>query len=172
MASVTKITKTVTLQVGEQFTLPKGATVVLTTGTLSNTCGIELPPISTYKCGKFAIFLDSDVGDLKALDETTTRIMSIKVGSQTYVIDKKIVETGDNPGTLTTTILLNGYILNNTLFEFTAITRAELSDRQLIYIYFKTFDTFFENLELKISDRGTFYYLKPSEEVCGVYPNP
>lgn len=167
--------KSVVLAPGQCIVLPAGTTIdsLIVTGNASatSTCG-ALPAPSSYKCGYFAFYLDSDTGNLKALDETTTQYVSVKVGSTTYIINEYVISSGDNPGSLLSYGTLNLHITDLAIFQFTSVNRLELSDRQLIWLYFQVPETLYDSLELKISDRGTLYYLKPNEAVCGEYDNP
>ena len=63
MSSATKITKTVSLDVGEQFTLPKGATVISLTGAVSNSCEFDLPDPTPYLAYSFRFAINEDNND-------------------------------------------------------------------------------------------------------------
>lgn len=175
MATNSGTLKSVSLAPGECIVLPAGAVIdsVIVTGdaAATSTCGV-LPTPSSYKCGYFALFLDSETGDNKPLDESSTYCTSVKVGATTYMINEKIIASGENPGTPISAGTLNLHITDLPIFEFMAVAQTALTDRQLIWIYFQTPETLYDSLEMKISDRGTYYYLKPNDAECGDYPNP
>ncbi len=166
--------KSIVLGPGECVTFPKDAVIksVLVNGSISatSTCG-TLPTPTAYKCGVFYVFVAVTSGDLGPLDEENTFYISLKTGTNTYTINEKIVQ-GDNPGTLTAIGTLNLHITDIALFEFKAVTRTVLGDRQRVGIYFKVPEDLWDSTVLKVSDRGTFYNLDPNETECDVYPDP
>lgn len=175
MASISTSTlKTAVLAPGECIILPQGAVVqaVILDGAASvtSTCG-DLPAPSSYKCGYFYFICDVDDNDGHSMDEDYTYYTSVKVGGTTYILNEKVLN-GDNPGTLTSIGTLNLHITNLALFQFTGITRNVLSKRQGINLFFKVPEPLFNELELKVDNRGSTQYYRPIEIDCDTYPDP
>lgn len=167
-STTTATYKSITLGPGECVVLPKGAeiTSIITNGsiTATSTCG-DLPTPSAYKCGLFAFFLDAEGGALGAMEEDQVLVVSVKVGNTTYIIN-------EYPATIVMESEYNVHITDQALFKFMAIRTAPLEDRELYYLYFQAPEDLWSTIELKITDRGTAYYLKPNDATCGEYPDP
>lgn len=163
--------KSIVVPAGDCVILPADAVinsiVVDGAATATSTCG-ALPTPSSYKCGFFSFFVDVDVNDENPLDEENTFYTSITVGGNTYIINELVVQ-GDNPGTLTAVGTLNLHITDTALFEFMAVDRTLLEERQLVSLFFRVPDALYDTLDLKLSDRGTFYHLYPQEQDCEDY---
>jgi hypothetical protein len=166
MASVTKITKTVTLQVGEQFTLPKGATVTSVTGVLSNSCDFDLPTPEVYKCGYFYFNIDDDNNDNHPNDESNTKVTSIKIYDNTVLIDQLA-----NSANITN---LNEDITTPGLFVFLSVDRYTINDsgddkRKAVFLHFKAVESVFDSTYLILTANATqtlpaIYRIYPIED--------
>ncbi len=164
--------RTVVIHPGERIILPQDAVIqsLVIDGDISvtSTCN-NLPDPSAYKCGFFFIKVDSDNNDGHSMDELYTYILNLKVASNTYEINRRIITSGDNPGVLQTAAVLNTHVPDQAIFSFKTIGRDTLSVSQNIYIYFQTISSLFNSIELKVDNRGSIQYYRPTEAVCGVY---
>lgn len=152
MASVTKITKTVTLGVGEKFTLPKGATVTSVTGALSTTCNLDLPDPEVYKCGYFYFNIDDDNNNNHPNDESNTNITSIKIYNNTIIIDQLA-----NSANITN---LNEDIPTPGLLIFLSVNRYTIDDsgdnkRKAVFLHFKAVESVFDSTYLILTANAT-----------------
>lgn len=172
MASLS--TKSITLGPGDCVILPRDAVItsVIINGaiTASSSCN-NLPTPTTYVCGVFYLFASVSSDDAGPLDEENTYYNSVTIGGTTYDIGEKVLQ-GDNPGTLTDISVLNSYITDSGIFQFTGLALAALTDRQRIAVYFQVPADLFDETYLQISDRGTLYNLPPYEAACDEYPSP
>lgn len=160
--------KTITINAGECAVLPAGAevtTIIVNGGaTVSSSCG-TLPLPTAYKCGRFAFFIDQEAGSDSPMEPTQVVVESVKVGNTTWIIN----EFG---GLVSSHTTYNLHITDQVLFKFTAVRSTVLTDRALFYLYFQAPEVIWDTIEMKITDRGTPYYLKPVDATCGEYPNP
>lgn len=168
-------THSIVLQPGEFFSLPSGATIVFSSDADSIQSDCADIPDANYKCGYFYIIIDQDENDGHSMDEFNTLISNLQVGNTNYAFGQKIIASGDDPGTLVTTAVLNSFVPDQSLFSFKAINRNTLtgsSKRQLINIYFQVLDSLYDEVEMKVDNRGSAQYYKPIESTCEDYPTP
>jgi hypothetical protein len=160
--------QTIILQPGQCTILPKDAVItsVILDGAISVTssCG-ELPPVSTYVCGSFFIWIDNDDNDGHSMNEENTLYTSLKVGGNTYMINEKIVQ-GENPGTATAVGVLNLHITNLALFEFTSVDQADGAKKSGITLNFRVPEELFDTIELTIDNGGSAMRLVQYESEC------
>ena len=148
MASTQTITKSVTIEPGESFTLPNGATVVSVTGILSNSCDFPLPDPEEYKCGYFYFNIDDDSNVNHPNDETSTKITSVYINTSLVPIDELASTTNET--------ILNTYITNTALFEFILVERYTINDpgdnkRKAVFLHFRAPATIFDNSYLIVT---------------------
>ena len=164
--------KSVVLGPGECIVLPADAVInsVLVTGAASvtSTCG-DFPPLDTYKCGLFSVFIDEDGGTGDPNDETDTYVSYIKIGSNTYNMNELLFDVmtqGESK--------LNTHLTTNeqAIIKFMDVTNLTLADRTLIWIYFQAPESLYDTIEMELTNFGNAFYLKPYDATCGVYSNP
>lgn len=173
--TTTTTTKSVTIGPGECQVLPSGSVIksIIVNGvaTPTSSCG-DLPTASSYKCGVFYFNIDDDANDNHPMDEESTYVHSLKVGSTTYTIDQLAASV--------TNTTLNTFIADTGLFSFTYINRFVIDDsgdnkRKAVYIYFKTPAEFYDTVMLGVTSHTdktrptTQYYLPHDEVTCGEY---
>lgn len=169
----TGATRTIIIKPGEKYILPPGSVVnsVVLNGAIDVTSSCnDLPAPTLYKCGFFYLLLDVDSNSGHSMDETTTTYLSLRVQDKIYNIGRKVVASGDNPGILTAPSILNTHITDSALFSFTAIGKTVLAKRQGIWVYFKTPQNIFNDVELQVNNNGSIQYYKGNEGECGSYP--
>lgn len=169
MAAVTSEStfKSITLTPGQCFILPVGAVVqsVVTEGAIdvTSTCG-DLPAPTSYKCGVFYFFLDETADDDTAMEEEYVTYTQIKIGGTIYILNELANSASE--------IDLNLHVTDTALFQFKAVQRNVLDDRQRLGVYFKVPEDLFDVTVLQLSDRGTLYNLPANEATCDEYPIP
>lgn len=170
MATPTTVTNSVTLQPGETFNLPSGATLVFASDSASLTSSCVEIPTGTYKCGYFYLIIDNPGGSGESLSETSTFYNSVQVGTTNFDMggDIHVIESDD----ATEEAVLNATISNQALFLFTEVLKNELADRQSLNIFFRVPEEFFDDTRLEILNWGMPFWLEPTEVDCGVYPDP
>jgi len=171
----TTAVRSVTLKAGETFVVPTGATIlslVCDGATASSAC--DLPPCQSYKCGYLRLVLDVDENDGHSMDETQTFIKSFKVGNDTFVVNQKVIQAGDNPGTLITAAQINAAsLINPALFTVTNVTRTVADKRQDVWIYVRFPEDLRSSIEMTVTNFGNEQYHRIVDEVvCGTYTNP
>lgn len=167
--------KSITLKAGETFVVPTGAIVkslVCDGATPSSAC--ELPPCQAYKCGYMRLVIDVDANSGHSMDETQTFIKNIKVGDTIYDVNQKVIQSGDNPGTLITAAQINGASLTDpAVFTITNVTRTIADKRQDIWLYVRFPEDLRSTIEMTVTNFGNEQYHRIVEEVtCGTYTNP
>jgi len=175
MATVTSASiKSIVLGPGECVTLPEDAVItsIVVNGSItpSSTCD-NLPEPEAYQCGFFSILVDNDDNPGSSMNEETTYYTSVTVGGNTYVINELVVQ-GENPGTATAIGTLNLHITDLPLFEFTAVTQTDLAKRSAVWLFFKTPESLFSEVELAVTNHGNLQYHRPNDAECDVYPEP
>ena len=178
----TRITQTITITPGQQFVLPNGATVesIIASGDATATSDCTIPDLSEYACSYFKFTLSDTEGNYDPMDELSTTMQILTVGSTNFNFDsQKIITSGDSPGTLITVAELNAYITDQSLFKFTDITRYEPGNpltnaRQIIWMYFQVPESLLSSIIFELSDRGNPVYFKAGTTAitCGETPNP
>jgi hypothetical protein len=171
----TTAVRSITLKAGETFVVPTGATIlslVCDGATASSTC--ELPACQAYKCGYMRMVVDVDANSGHSMDETQTYIKSIKVGDTVYDVNQKVIQAGDNPGTLITAAQINSASLADpAIFTVTNVTRTVADKRQDIWIYVRFPEDLRSSIEMTVTNFGNEQYHRIVEEVtCGTYTNP
>jgi hypothetical protein len=171
----TTAVRSVTLKAGETFVVPSGATIlslICEGATASSAC--DLPPCQTYKCGYLRMVVDVDDNDGHSMDETQTYIKSFKVGDDEFLVDKKVIQVADNPGTLITAAEINSAsTINPAVFTVTNVTRTVADKRQDIWIYVRFPADLRDTIEMTVTNFGNKQYHRIVNEVtCGTYTNP
>ena len=164
------VTNSSTIQPGETFNLPAGATLIFTSDPDNTVSDCAEIPTDTYKCGYFYIIIDNPGGSGESLSETSTFYHSVEVGSTTFNMGGTIhvIESDD----AVQEDVLNGTISNQALFIFTEVLKTELADRQAINVFFRVPESLFSETRLGILNWGMLFWLDPIEMDCGSYPEP
>lgn len=171
-----KALKSVTLNAGESFVLPTGAQIISLIcdgATADSQC--ELPECEQYVCSYFKITLDSSDTDGRPLDEPTTLIQELKVGTTVFDFEGfRIIDNGGVNSIPPTPAQLNAFISDPGLFTFTHVGYNQLQQRQLVWLYFRVPQTYLELCEIQITDAGNPAYYKrgTSNIACNSYTNP
>lgn len=163
---------TVVIRPGQKIILPQDAVIqsVILDGSIDVVSSCDnLPDPSNYKCGYFVVIVDNDDNDGHSMDETATFLQTLKVANNTYVINRKLISSGDGAGIMQTSAVLNTHVPDQAIFTFTQLRRDTLTKRQNVYIYFKTPEDLFNSLELKVSNWDAIQYYRPLEANCDVY---
>lgn len=163
---------TVIIKPGQKIILPQGATIqsVILDGSIDVVSSCDnLPDPSTYKCGYFVVVVDNDDNTGHSMDETSVFLTSLKVANNTYIINRKLIASGDGAGIMQTSAVLNTHVPDQAIFTFTQLRRDTLTKRQNVFIYFKTPSDLFDSLELKVSNWDTVQYYRPLEAACDTY---
>lgn len=165
--------KSIVLRAGQCVTLPKDAVItsIVVNGSILPTSDCDLPVAEAYKCGYFAILIDNDANAGHSMDETDTYYTSVTVGGNTYIINE-LVAIGSNPGTATAEGNLNLHITDLPIFEFTGVTQTDLTKRSAIWLFFKTPESLWDDVELAVTNHGVLQYHKPIEVECDTFPEP
>lgn len=163
-------TRTVTIRPGERIILPTDAqiTSVVTEGdiTVVSTCN-NLPDPSSYACGTFVLTIDKDTNDSHPMDEQNTYFDTLFIGDTVIPIGVLVIASGEDPGTLQSITTLNSFIDDSALFQFTSIVRTDTFDkRQYITVTFEAPEDLFDNIEMKVVDRGITVYYKANLVDC------
>lgn len=173
MATTSSI-KSHVLRAGECVILPKDAVItsIVINGSITATSDCTLPTPETYKCGYFFLILDADANTGHSMDDDTSYV-SVTVGGNTYMINELVTSGGDTPSPTTETGL-NLHIPDLAIFEFTAVTENEVTSRVHLHVYFKTPESLFDTVKLKVDNRGvgSFQIYEPIEAECDEFPEP
>jgi hypothetical protein len=170
--TTTTSVQTITLQPGEVFTLPPGASLLFVSDVDSIQSECAEIPETTAKCGVFYFNIDDDTNDNHPLDEDSTTVASISIGGSTYTIGQ-LVDSANVTN-------LNENLNTGGLFSFTSIDEFTIDDsgdnkRKAIYIFFTVIESFYDSLLLAVTahtdkTRPSIQYYKPLIETeCGDY---
>jgi hypothetical protein len=166
--------RTIVIKPGEKIIVPYGTRIqsLVNDGsiTVTSTCD-NLPTPGSYRCGMFYVILDSDANTGHSMDETLTYFVNLKVGSNIYEVNRKFIASGDDPGSPNLAPIYNTHVPDQALFRFTQVLRDTGPDkRQGIYLYFKAVGGVWDTLEMKVDNRGSIQYYKPTDIACNDYP--
>jgi hypothetical protein len=156
MASVTKITKTVTLGVGEKFTLPKGATVTSVTGALSTTCNLDLPDPSPYVTYNFEFAINEDDNDdhpvAGSVNISSLLINGVEVPLTFTQMNTDNIGNSSGINQWNSEIGTNNTIISNYPIQFLSISAdyANSSKSDLVYVEVKMLESYKDLVFLKI----------------------
>lgn len=172
----TTVVKSATIKAGETFVLPSGATIVslVSNGDAVASSLCDLPEVEEYVCSYFKVTLDSSDIDGRPMDEPTTLISSITVGDKVFDFNGfRIIKNGGSNSEPPNIVELNALITDLGLFSFTRVGYTQVSQRQVVWLHFKTPASYLPYTEMKVLDNGNSVYFKANGELdCSSTDNP
>lgn len=149
--ATTTIIKSVTLQAGESFVLPPGATLIGTDNASNFTSTCELPELETLSCfGVVLAAFENDNADTEYFEQGTQYIKGFELSGVYYGFTADVVNTGAN-GTFDMTELYNKMkALLPAIIDGNTGYAGDATNGQRNYLVISTIPSVGNNLVLRI----------------------
>lgn len=146
-------TQTITLKVGETFSLPPDATIIwISDSSVESSCGI--PEFEDYACYQLSWSLNDDQGDSPNLEHQASQVYSITISGTEYLIETDTHAYYNNNGgnvgleNLFTSKMPEGVFVVDYVNTDTSGARVQHS------LYFKTFPSLLSSIVMTIKGPG------------------